>query len=76
MAVSIENTRTDNHREPLLRFSVKRRSDLVGVVVPFFEAHPLRTAKQLDFERFAADPAIDAGRRAPDGGRASVDRSG
>ena len=50
----IENTRHDNHREPLLRFSVKRRSDLLGRIVPFFEERPLRTAKQLDFERFAS----------------------
>jgi hypothetical protein len=50
----IENTRNDNHREPLLRFSVKRRSDLATKVVPFFEEHPLRTAKRADFEQFAA----------------------
>ena len=50
----IENRRSDNHREPLLRFSVKRRGDLVARVVPFFEEHPLVTAKQLDFEKFAA----------------------
>jgi hypothetical protein len=49
----VENTRHDNHREPLLRFSVKRRPDLVDVVVPFFEERPLRTAKQNDFVRFA-----------------------
>jgi hypothetical protein len=48
----IEQQRNDNHREPLMRFSVKRRSDLVERVVPFFEEHPLITAKQLDFERF------------------------
>jgi hypothetical protein len=48
----IVNTRRDDHREQLLRFSVKRRDDLVGIVVPFFEEHPLRTAKRLDFERF------------------------
>ena len=50
----IENSRHDDHREDLLRFSVKRRSDLVEVVVPYFEERPLRTAKHLDFERFAA----------------------
>jgi hypothetical protein len=50
----IESTRHDNHREPLLRFSVKRREDLTGIVVPFFEERPLRTAKRLDFERFAS----------------------
>ena len=49
----IENTRTDNHRETLLRFSVKRRGHLVASVVPFFEERPLRTAKRYDFERFA-----------------------
>jgi len=48
----IESTRHDNHRETLLRFSVKRRRDLVDVVVPFFEERPLRTAKRADFERF------------------------
>lgn len=49
----IENRRHDNHRDTLLRFSVKRRRDLVDVVVPFFEERPLRTAKRHDFERFA-----------------------
>lgn len=48
----IEQQRHDNHREPLLRFSVKRRSDLVNVVVPYFEDHPLRTAKANDFVQF------------------------
>src|SRR2546423_15432438 len=49
----IENTRNDNHRELLLRFSVKRRSDLLERVVPFFEEKPLVTAKRFDFERVA-----------------------
>jgi len=50
----IENRRHDNHRHSLLRFSVKRRSELVEVVVPFFEAYPLVTAKRADFEAFAS----------------------
>src|SRR5262245_56348788 len=50
----LEQLRRDNHREPLCRFSVKRRSDLAGRVVPFFEDNPLRTAKRADFEQFAA----------------------
>jgi hypothetical protein len=50
----IENRRHDDHREHLLRFSVKRRSDLVGRVVPFFEERPLRTAKQRDFVWFVS----------------------
>ena len=40
----IVNRRHDNHRGPMWRFSVKRRHDLVGVVVPFFEEHPLITS--------------------------------
>ena len=49
----IENRRNDDHRHDLARFSVKRRSDLVGTIVPFFEQHPLITAKQHDFELFS-----------------------
>ena len=49
----VENHRTDDHRELLLRFSVKRRSELITSVVPFFEVHPLRTVKKYDFEKFA-----------------------
>jgi hypothetical protein len=45
--------RHDNHREHLGQFIVNRRAELLGAVIPFFEAHPLRTAKQLDFEKFA-----------------------
>ena len=48
----IENRRSDNHRMPLMRYSVKGRSDLEGTIIPFFEQHPLRTAKKLDFEEF------------------------
>ena len=50
----IENQRHDNHRVRLLRFSVKRRVDLMVRVVPFFEEHLLRTAKRSDFQRFAS----------------------
>ncbi len=49
----IEQHRDDGRHHPLLRFSVKRRSDLVERIVPFFEDNPLRTAKKHDFERFA-----------------------
>ena len=50
----IENSRHDNHREPLMRFSVKRRVDLVERIIPFFEDNPLITAKRRDFTKFAA----------------------
>ncbi len=49
----IENRRNDNHREMLLRYSVKRRGELISTIVPFFEDHQLKTAKKHDFERFA-----------------------
>lgn len=49
----MEQTRHDDHRSALLRYSVKRRSDLIDVIIPFFEHHPLRTAKRADFELFA-----------------------
>jgi LAGLIDADG endonuclease len=45
--------RHDNHREHLGQFIVNRRDELIGTVIPFFEAHPLRTAKKRDFEKFA-----------------------
>ena len=49
----IVNRRHDDHRHDLARFSVKRRSDLAETIVPFFEQHPLITAKQHDFELFS-----------------------
>ncbi len=48
----LEQQRHDDHREPLCRFSVKRRGDLRNIVVPFFERNPLITAKRADFVRF------------------------
>ena len=50
----VEQYRPTDHRQVLLRFSVKRRNELMARVVPFFEANPLRTAKRADFERFAS----------------------
>jgi hypothetical protein len=47
------NRRSDNHREHMHRYSVCRRSDLLETIIPFFRQHPLRTAKQYDFEKFA-----------------------
>jgi hypothetical protein len=51
--IVIRNSRWDNHREPMYRFSVRRTADLRERVVPFFESHPLRTAKFGEFQRFA-----------------------
>ena len=48
------NRRSDNHRESLLRYCVRSTRDLRLKIIPFFIQHPLRTAKQEDFEKFVA----------------------
>jgi LAGLIDADG endonuclease len=47
------NRRHDNHKEHLCQYIVARRADLMERIIPFFRQHPLRTAKQDDFEKFA-----------------------
>ncbi len=47
------NRRHDNHRDDLHQYVVSGRQELLERVIPFFEAHPLRTAKRGDFHRFA-----------------------
>src|SRR5947209_19508899 len=47
------NVRHDNHREHMVQFIVNRRADLMDTIIPFFEKHPLRSAKRSDFEKFA-----------------------
>jgi hypothetical protein len=54
----IVQRRRDDHREPLARYSTKRRAELNGIIIPFFEAHPLVTAKRRDFETFKQAMAI------------------
>ena len=49
----VPNRRSDDHREHLYRYVVRRRMDLVERIIPFFREHPLRTAKQQNFEKFA-----------------------
>jgi LAGLIDADG DNA endonuclease family protein len=46
------NRRHDNHREDLCHFQVFRFGDLHDVIVPFFQANPLRTAKRENFAKF------------------------
>ncbi len=46
------NRRHDNHKEDLLCYNVFRWEDLRGVIVPFFDANPLVTAKREDFQKF------------------------
>jgi hypothetical protein len=47
------NTRHDNHKEHLYRYVVRRRKDLLEVVIPFFERYPMQTSKKEDFRKFA-----------------------
>ena len=48
------NRRHDNHREHMHQYMVSDRWDLRETIVPFFEEHPLRSAKRADFEKFAS----------------------
>ncbi len=69
----IPNRRKDNHNDLMLRFSVKRRSDLVDVINPFFTDHPLRTAKHFDFEKFKSVlHLMETGRHLDPGGLAEI----
>ncbi len=47
------NKRYDNHKEHLYRYVVKRRSELLDVIIPFFEKNHLQTQKINDFKIFA-----------------------
>ena len=49
----VRNKRYDNHREELYRYVVRKRSDLLETVIPFFERYPMRSSKQANFEKFA-----------------------
>ena len=49
----VPNNRTDNHRDVMYRYVVRKRADLLEKVIPFFQRYPLRTSKRSDFECFA-----------------------
>jgi hypothetical protein len=49
----LANHRYDNHKEDLYRYVVRRRRDLLEVVIPFFQQSPLHSSKHQDFEKFA-----------------------
>ena len=46
------NRRYDNHKEHVHRYCVRKRSDLLNTIIPFFAQHPLRTSKKEDFLKF------------------------
>ena len=69
----IANRRHDNHREHLYRYVVRRRSDLIDVIIPFFQAHHLHSSKQRNFEKFAkCVEMMDAGRHLSHDGVADI----
>jgi LAGLIDADG endonuclease len=43
----------NGRKDRALVFVVRKRTDLLERVIPFFERSPLLSAKQMDFERFA-----------------------
>jgi hypothetical protein len=47
------NKRYDNHHEHLYRYVVRKRSELLDVIIPFFRKHTLKTTKNTDFKKFA-----------------------
>jgi LAGLIDADG endonuclease len=49
----VVNRRYDNHREHLYRYVVRKRAELLGTVIPFLRAHPMRSSKQQNFLKFA-----------------------
>ena len=49
----IVNKRYDDHRAHLYRYVVRKRSDLLETIIPFFRSHPLRTSKHENFDKFA-----------------------
>ena len=46
------NQRFDNHTEHLYRYVVRKRTDLLETVIPFFQRYPLRSSKRDDFLKF------------------------
>lgn len=46
------NKRYDNHKEHLYRYTVRRREDILNIIIPFFEKHQLQTQKRKSFEIF------------------------
>jgi hypothetical protein len=49
----LEGRLRDDHRDVLCRYAVRRRADLLQVIIPFFREHRLRSAKRDDFDKFA-----------------------
>ena len=46
------NHRHDNHHENILRYCVRRQTDLKKIIIPFFTKYQLYTTKRQQFENF------------------------
>ena len=69
----LPNRRYDNHHEHQYRYAVRRRADLIETIIPFFRAHPLRTSKEQNFEKFArCVELMDAGHHLTHEGLADI----
>ena len=47
------NKRYDNHKEHLFRYVVRKREEMLNIIIPFFEKNKLQTSKNGDFKIFA-----------------------
>jgi len=48
----IVNKRYDNHKVHLYRYVVRKREDLLKVIIPFFQTYSLHSSKRHDFQKF------------------------
>jgi LAGLIDADG endonuclease len=61
--------KSNGRRDRALVYVVRKRADLLQVVIPFFEASPLLSSKQTEFEKFSSIVrAMDLGYHRTPGG--------
>ena len=41
-----------NQRKNIYCYRVRKREHLINIIIPFFEKHPLKTLKNVDFQKF------------------------
>lgn len=46
------NKRYDNYKEHLWRYVVRKREELLRVIIPFFKINSMQTSKKFDFMKF------------------------
>ena len=69
------NRRYDNHKEHMYRYTVRKRSEIREVIIPFFQQYQLRTAKRGNFEKFCkCFKLIEAGEHLTTEGLQKIER--